>query len=525
MDAARRARNAGAQSPGRAMRRHGSRSRRSSTCSTGCVGGTGRPAGSAAPRARCCTAARRVRRRRAGGPRRRRRLPERAPRAGSARPHPRRAGRRPVARRFLGLRAHLRRAAARRRRDRAFSSHGGRVSLVSARAGARTARRRATRARPAEPRRDPACPARPARVERLAAAAAADLRRYAGERSVRARGRSQAGRRGPARDRGRPPGARCRRGSPRAAGRPTAAGRAPAAAGRRAEPRPARRATRRARGFGDARPRTWRAAFSSSPATTCAPRIRFLPRRSSTGLSPPNVASCIAVSRPSSATESSARGTSRSPPPGPIAELAAEVSVAAAQAAGRGAPETAVELADHALRLTPRNDPDRGDRTLELAGYLEVAGEKQRLTDLLLPALPSLPPGQSRVRACLLLTSGEVAGNDDIRRFLELALLESGSDAISRAAVLAEMAANDAGVRVERIAEAEASALEACRSQAVPRGTLVALRCTPSAGRAASAAARSTMSVTASRFLRTSTTTSPPRPSAWPASGSSGGES
>ena len=61
-------------------------------------------------------------------------------------------------------------------------------------------------------------------------------------------------------------------------------------------------------------------------------------------------------------------------------------------------------------------------------------------------------PGEQRVRACLLLASGTVAGNDDIRRFLERALAESGSDAMSRAAVLAEMAANDAAVRVARIA-------------------------------------------------------------------------
>ena len=57
---------------------------------------------------------------RTGGPRRRRRLPERAPRGGGARPDPRRARRHPVARRFLCLRAHLRRAAARRRPRSAF---------------------------------------------------------------------------------------------------------------------------------------------------------------------------------------------------------------------------------------------------------------------------------------------------------------------------------------------------------------------------------------------------------------------
>ncbi len=146
---------------------------------------------------------------------------------------------------------------------------------------------------------------------------------------------------------------------------------------------------------------------------------------------------------------------------GPDAGLAADVSAAAARASERGAPHTAVELADHALRLTPRDDSGRGERILGLARYLVLAGEKQRLTDLLVPALPSLPPGEQRVRACLLLAGGTVSGNNDIRRFLERALAESGDDALSRAAVLAEMAANDAAVRVERIAEAEALALDA----------------------------------------------------------------
>ena len=61
----------------------------------------------------------------------------------------------------------------------------------------------------------------------------------------------------------------------------------------------------------------------------------------------------------------------------PDAALAATVSAAAA-AARRGGAQAAAELADHALRLTPPDDPARVDRLLELGGYLEVAGEKQR---------------------------------------------------------------------------------------------------------------------------------------------------
>ena len=145
----------------------------------------------------------------------------------------------------------------------------------------------------------------------------------------------------------------------------------------------------------------------------------------------------------------------------PDADLAATAAAAAATASRRGAPRAAVELAEHALRLTPHDADDRDARVLELAGYLVVAGEKRRLTDLLKQHLPSFPTGAMRAHALVLLTRGEVRGNDDIQRYLEQALLESGDDARARASVLADMAENVAVVRVERIAEAEAWALEA----------------------------------------------------------------
>jgi DNA-binding NarL/FixJ family response regulator len=140
----------------------------------------------------------------------------------------------------------------------------------------------------------------------------------------------------------------------------------------------------------------------------------------------------------------------------PDATLAATVASAAADAAQRGAAHAAVELADHALRLTPRDAVGRTGRVLELARYLEVAGELRRLTDLLIPALDELPQGAPRVQACLLLSSGVVTGNDDVRGYLERALVECGTDMHLRTRVLAELAANDALARVERIREAEA---------------------------------------------------------------------
>ncbi len=145
----------------------------------------------------------------------------------------------------------------------------------------------------------------------------------------------------------------------------------------------------------------------------------------------------------------------------PDDELAAAVAAAAAGASARGAAPEAVVLAEHALRLTRRGSPERSDRLLGLAGYLEVAGEQQRVSDLLTPELDSLPRGEARVRACLILTGGTVTSNDDIQRYLDRALAESRGDPRLRAPVLAEMSMNAAVIRVERIHDAEAWALEA----------------------------------------------------------------
>jgi DNA-binding CsgD family transcriptional regulator len=146
---------------------------------------------------------------------------------------------------------------------------------------------------------------------------------------------------------------------------------------------------------------------------------------------------------------------------GPDETLAALVATAAGGAAARGAAREAVILGEHALRLTPPDSPERPERVVAVAGYLSVAGEKQRVTSLLSRELDSLPPGSPRVRACLLLPGGVVRTNDELRGFLERALAESGNDRGARAAVLANIATNDAVIRVERIRQAEAWAREA----------------------------------------------------------------
>ena len=149
-------------------------------------------------------------------------------------------------------------------------------------------------------------------------------------------------------------------------------------------------------------------------------------------------------------------------------ELAARVAAAATAAAARGAPRLAVELGTHALRLTPPGSPSYVPRLLDLGRHLTVAGEKQRVTDLLATRADSLPDAASRVAAYLLLMQGVVRHNDDIRRLLDQALVEAGDDHALRAQVLVELAENEAVVTVAQIARADQRAAEAVASGGRP---------------------------------------------------------
>ncbi len=144
----------------------------------------------------------------------------------------------------------------------------------------------------------------------------------------------------------------------------------------------------------------------------------------------------------------------------PDADLADTVAAAAAAASVRGAVQDAVSLAEHALRLTPRGNVERSDRVLALADYLDVAGESQRLSNLLLSELGSLPGGAARVRAQLLLFEC-AAGVAECLEWLEQALVEAGGDPALRAHVLAKMSIYATTVQIARIREAESWALEA----------------------------------------------------------------
>jgi hypothetical protein len=144
----------------------------------------------------------------------------------------------------------------------------------------------------------------------------------------------------------------------------------------------------------------------------------------------------------------------------PDAELATTVAAAAAHAARRGAAEDAVELAEHALRLTPPGAAARPERVLTLAQRLETAGAETRIADLLGAELATLPHGPPRARAHLLLADAAIAHVDDQERHLELALAECEDDRALRGAALALKSTMWSIGRVQQLSEAEAWALE-----------------------------------------------------------------
>ena len=146
----------------------------------------------------------------------------------------------------------------------------------------------------------------------------------------------------------------------------------------------------------------------------------------------------------------------------PDAELAATVAAAAAGASARGARQEAVELAEHALRLTPAESAERGERLLALAGYLETAGELQRVTELLTPELDSLPPGAARARrSCCCPRAPASAPSPTSSGTSSARWPSAGDDPALRVAGARQDGEHTPPRAVARIRQAEAWALEA----------------------------------------------------------------
>ncbi len=139
----------------------------------------------------------------------------------------------------------------------------------------------------------------------------------------------------------------------------------------------------------------------------------------------------------------------------PDPELAATIAEAAASARARGATEGAAELAEHALRLTPPDDPERGERAVALADHLLLAGRARAATRLLVDQISTLPAGPVRARARLLLAEGdEIASVEDVESHIEAALEEGRGDPEVEPIALARQAEYAAIGSVRQIADA-----------------------------------------------------------------------
>ena len=146
----------------------------------------------------------------------------------------------------------------------------------------------------------------------------------------------------------------------------------------------------------------------------------------------------------------------------PDEQLAARLTGAAAKASARGARPQAVGLAEHALRLTAAHTPEHQERVLTLAAYLNLAGETQRMTELLGAAFAGLPAGTGRARAWLLLSEAtDVTTLAEHERRLDRALAEEQVEAGVRAQALAAKTTAAAVIAVRHIPEAERWAREA----------------------------------------------------------------
>ena len=92
----------------------------------------------------------------------------------------------------------------------------------------------------------------------------------------------------------------------------------------------------------------------------------------------------------------------------PDKEVADALEGAARQAAARGAPAAAAELAELAVRLTPTAERGRLlERRVNAAGYHLPAGELDTASSMLEHLVEELPPGGARADALLLLASAQ----------------------------------------------------------------------------------------------------------------------
>lgn len=158
----------------------------------------------------------------------------------------------------------------------------------------------------------------------------------------------------------------------------------------------------------------------------------------------------------------------------PSVDVARLAAVAAELAAARLDRRMACELGALALRLSPRDDRDRPEHQVRLAGYYADAGETERCLELL--AEPeALPAGLLRARAYVIRTDVDLVPFATMVDYLDRAMVEAGDDPFTRARVLTQRAGYALRGLLHGIADAESWALEAVAVAADPAVRRLAL--------------------------------------------------
>jgi DNA-binding CsgD family transcriptional regulator len=125
----------------------------------------------------------------------------------------------------------------------------------------------------------------------------------------------------------------------------------------------------------------------------------------------------------------------------PNREIASILEDAARSAHARGAPATAAELAEQALRLTPPSSPNDANRRLLTAADMHYhAGDGSRATTLLAQARAAAAPGTARATIVTHLAGVQPSPHDAVVLYRE-ALSEAEGDAALQATIHLRLAA------------------------------------------------------------------------------------
>ncbi|MDQ3065778.1 MAG: hypothetical protein M3R12_01315 [Actinomycetota bacterium] len=118
----------------------------------------------------------------------------------------------------------------------------------------------------------------------------------------------------------------------------------------------------------------------------------------------------------------------------PSREIASILEEAAQAAHARGAPATAAELAEQALRLTPATSPDDARRRLLVSADMhQRAGDTDRATALLEQARAATAPGNERATMVSHLAGVQASPQDAVALYREALSEAEGDDALEAA--------------------------------------------------------------------------------------------